>query len=442
MKITFLGLLLFAFFSHDKFQNSYGHDHYFLQDVDQYYSYLPAYFIHDDLNFNFEHGYWLIEAENGAKVPKVTMGLALMNAPFFWIADRWAHNSDYARTGYSYPYVICIRLGVLFYFFLGLWFLASALLRFFKEYVVAITCVLLFTGTNLLYYTLGHAEMPHSYLFALFSIIIYLSVRWHEDGRARHILLLGLFGGLCALIRPTAVLFLLVPLLYGVSGIKSIRPKVEFVWQQKWRILLAIVVFFLPLIPQFIFWKTHTDQWLFFSYGSDERFFFDNPHIAEFLFGYRKGWFLYTPLILLAVSGIFFLRNNARRFLVVIPLILVITVYVFSSWWAWWYGGSFGMRAMVQYYAILAFPLAALIAFVVKRWYTAIPVLSIGFFCIYLNLRQSHQFKHNVIHYDGMTKEAYWYVIEHPNFTEANWPEFEKLIKRPDYDAAKRGEES
>lgn len=441
--ITFLALILFSIFTHDKFQNSHGHDHYFLQDVDQYYSYLPAYFIHNDLDFQFENQYWLIEAENGRKVPKVTMGMALMYCPFFLVADNIAKvNDDYARDGYSLPYVQWVRFGSVLYFFLGLLFLALALLKFFKPHIVAITCALIFLGTNLLYYTLGHAEYPHAYLFALFSLIIYLSIQWYEKRKWQHILLLGLVAGLAALIRPTAVFILLVPLLYGVSGLKTVRHKLEFLWSERWKIIAAGVFFFIPLILQFLFWKEHTGQYLFYSYGSDERFFFGNPHVTEFLIGYRKGWFIYTPIILLAVAGLFFFREKAKNLRVAVPVILVLTVYVFSSWWAWWYGGSFGMRAMVQYYALMAFPLAAILAYAFKRWFVVIPVICIGIFCINLNLKQSRQYKGSQIHWDGMTREAYWYLIEHPKFAPADWEEFESLIKRPDYDAAKLGKDS
>ncbi|MBL4706730.1 MAG: hypothetical protein JKY54_19525 [Flavobacteriales bacterium] len=441
LKLTFLGLIVFAAYSYSDIKDNRGHDHQFIADVDQYYSYLPAYFIHDDLDFNYPHSYWLAKAENGRKVPKVSMGLAILYSPFFLMADAYARDSEYARDGYSYPYSLMIRLGSLFYFLLGMIVLSKALLRFYKEYVVAITCAAIFLGTNLFYYTIGWIEMSHSYLFTLFAIIIYLTIRWHEDGKTKHILLLGFVAGFCALVRPTSVFILFVPMLYGVSGIKTIQPKIQFLLEQKWKIILAMAVFLLPLIPQVVFWKSHTDMWLFFSYGSDENFFFGNPHIQEFLIGYRKGWLLYTPLMILSIIGLFFFREKAKKFRLATPIILILTIYVFSSWWSWWYGGSFGMRAMIQYYAILAFPLAAFISVSFKKWMFGIPVALAVVFCVQLNLKQSLQYRRNHIHWDGMTKEAYWYVIEHPKFVKKDWAEFKLLLDEPDYAAAKEGKD-
>ena len=97
------------------------------------------------------------------------------------------------------------------------------------------------------------------------------------------------------------------------------------------------------------------------------------------------------------------------------------------------------MRAMVQYYAVLAFPLAALISFSLKRWLSAVIALSIGVFFLLLNLFQTGQYRRNMIHWDGMTKEAYWFSITHPKFQKQDWKTFESYIQRPDYDAAKKG---
>ena len=57
-------------------------------------------------------------------------------------------------------------------------------------------------------------------------------------------------------------------------------------------------------VPQMIYWKEMTGRWLYFSYGSDERFFFGDPAIIKGLFSYRKGLFIYTPLLLFAFAGV------------------------------------------------------------------------------------------------------------------------------------------
>lgn len=61
----------------------------FVSDQFLYYSYLPAYFIENDLTFNFidnkidNHYHYLWYATNDGKYIKMTMGVAFCQAPFF-----------------------------------------------------------------------------------------------------------------------------------------------------------------------------------------------------------------------------------------------------------------------------------------------------------------------------------------------------------------------
>jgi hypothetical protein len=86
------------------------------------------------------------------------------------------------------------------------------------------------------------------------------------------------------------------------------------------------------------------------------------------------------------------------------------SVFLLSSWWAWSYGICWGMRPMIDYYPILAIPMAASFAFLlengkVKRILSFSSILLL----ILLNLFQTWQYKNGLIHYDDMTKEAYFY---------------------------------
>ena len=127
-----------------------------------YYSYLPAYFIYDDLQFE---GEWIenVQAncgnpvtyqfntlENGNKVNIYHMGLAFIQLPGFLIADQIAQSSErFERNGVSAPYYISVRLTAALFVLLGLFFLRRALLSFFTDKVTAITLLLLYGATNL-----------------------------------------------------------------------------------------------------------------------------------------------------------------------------------------------------------------------------------------------------------------------------------------------------
>jgi hypothetical protein len=130
---------------------------------------------------------------------------------------------------------------------------------------------------------------------------------------------------------------------------------------------------------------------------------------------------------------------------------MVLMIYVMSCWWCWWYGGGFGMRSLIQAYAYLSVPLAAFYAYVfsldLRRPFTGIVrvgviVLFSGFASI--NIIQTYQYDHpadhRLLHYDSMSKAAYWRSFGKFDMTPEEYSEFEKELVHPDNEAAMRGE--
>lgn len=88
-----------------------------------------------------------------------------------------------------------------------------------------------------------------------------------------------------------------------------------------------------------------------------ESFILSQPNILKFLFSYQKGFFVYAPafLVLLVAGTIRFVHKRAYWKLLSFYGALFGLVYVLSSWWVWFYGGSYGTRVMVDYYALFWF---------------------------------------------------------------------------------------
>ncbi|RYD72715.1 MAG: hypothetical protein EOP53_21425 [Sphingobacteriales bacterium] len=172
-------------------------------------------------------------------------------------------------------------------------------------------------------------------------------------------------------------------------------------------LLIAGAIGFLQLL----YWKLLSGSWLFDSYKGEGNFTFTSPHIFDGLFSYKKGWFVYTPLMLLAVAGFFWVKKFVPAALLALLVYFVINIYFTFSWNPWWYGGSFGMRALIQMYAIMSFGLASFLTFMFnKDWRKELAFLLVAA-CIYLNLFQTWQFRKGMIHWEEMTKEKYWDVF-------------------------------
>jgi hypothetical protein len=412
-------------------------------DIVSYYSYLTATFVEHDLALEFMHSptedmikkYWPETALNGGLVIKTSMGLALMYLPFYGLGHLAAMISGSELSGHSTPYYFFLCFGTLVYSFIGLLMLRKLLLRWFNDGVSALVLLSIFIGTNLFYYTVVSPLMPHAYIFFLSVLFLRYAIDWHENASHKNSVLLGIVTGLMILCRPFTILFLLVFFGYGVSGKKSLYGKIKFLLAHFKQVILIVVIIFLIFLPQMIYWKTITDEWLFNSYV-DEKFYFNNPHLAETLVGFRKGWLLYTPLMIFSLAGLFFMRRKIPELSIVLPMFVVATVYLISCWWAWWFGGSFGHRGMIDIYALLAFPMAACYTSMLgerklsRNTTTAVVVVLIGF-----QIFQTIQFRYGAIHDDGMTREAYFETFMKLRPTDS----FREALRKPDYKSAKAG---
>lgn len=407
-------------FSHHNWTRDEGPDRGVIKwDVISYYGYLPATFIYGDPKLDFldegvienDNKFWWSPTEGGKKILIMSCGLSIMYAPFFLVAHALATVFGEANDGFSSIYQFFLVFGALFYVALGFIFLKKILLRFFTPLVTALTMLVVGLGTNLFYYATYEAAMSHCHNFVLITIFFYHVLKWYDQPTWGRTFLLGFIFGLVVLIRPTNILIWMLLLLWGVDSWKSFSERVQFFLRNIPKVMLMIFAFGLPWIPQILYWHMVTGELLYYSYGpKGERFFFGNPHILESLFSYRKGWLLYTPAMAFALIGIIPMARKIRGSRLAVLVYMTLVIYVLSSWWSWWYGGSFGLRAYIDMYGILALPLAAFLAWMLESKNKLIRFGTLGIFSslIILQLMQTRQYTTLAIHWDAMTKKAYW----------------------------------
>lgn len=422
--------------------NTWGKNKVIQNDVISYYAYLPAAVIFQDLNFDFtkdlpedfEGQIWLQQTPEGKPILRMTMGLAILWLPFFLFAHGFSHLAGISTLGYSWPYSLSIFIASLFYLGIGLIYLRKILLRYFSDGVTAITLILVILATNMHYYILSEPGMSHVYNFSLITLFIYHSFKWIERSGIGNSVLLGLLSGLIVLIRPVNILVVLFPVLIGISGFGQLIDRILKNW--KWIAVIGLVAI-VVWIPQMLYWKSQSGHYFFNSYMDQGRFYFLHPQIINGLFSFRKGWLIYTPLMVIALVGIMTMRKKAGEMFLPVILFMAGYTYVVYSWWCWWYGGSFGARPMIDVYGIMSIPLAASIQYVrnQKSWLKAIATVVLAGM-IFLNQFQMTQYRTSLLHWDSMTKKAYWGI-----FLKKSWPQdYDKMIKIPDYDKALKGE--
>jgi hypothetical protein len=409
-------------------------------DVQEYYMLTPAAFIYGDISYKFYRSlppeltphYSLYPTPiPGKAISRRSIGMSILYTPFFLAGYLAAKITGAPQTGFSTPYQLFIFISGFFYAFIGLLYLRKVLLRYFSDLATALSLLCIAIGTNLYYYTVMEGAMSHAPLFGLFAAFLYYTIRWHESPKKKYIIALGIVGALSILIRPTAIIIFLVFFLYGLNRKDTIQ---RYKTHLSHLFLLFLTVFLLGL-PQLIYWKIQTGQWLYYTYGR-EGFFFNDPKIWDGLFSYRKGWLVYSPIMFLSLIGFIWIRRYAKELVPGILCFLILHIYIIFSWWCWWYGGSFGMRAMVETHALLAVPMAAFWQKVLERSWTYVVSLFIAIQAIVFNLHQTHFYGLGIIHWDSMSKAFYWATIKENSYPK----EGEKLLDPPNYDAALKGD--
>jgi hypothetical protein len=339
-------------------------------DAEGYYMYLPAVFIYGgfvDIPIQTEEEFRHYPGGDNKFFTKYPCGVAIMQLPFFLVAHWMAIIYEQPVTGYSDYYVYGVLAAALFYAFIGLFFLKKALEKHFSLPVVSVALVSLFLGTNAFYYTVREPAMSHIYSFCLFAVFIYLTPGFYEKPKWRKFVLMGALSGLIVLIRPTNIIILLFLLFYGIASVESLRRRVQFYLRNAGSVFLAALCAFIVFIPQFLYWKYISGNYIMYSYEGEGFIYWASPQIGKVLFNIKNGWLLHTPMAVLPVAGLLMGVRKDMYHSRVILLILLLALYIFSSWWCWWFGGAFGYRSFVEYMALLAFPLAYLTSVVFKQ---------------------------------------------------------------------------
>lgn len=386
-------------------------------DAKGYYAYLPALLIYGDLNFGF---YDKVEVENtydqnliydyrayyeGRCINKYYAGESFLVLPFFATAHLISHFYGYPTDGYSRLYVISITIAALFYLLIGLMALRRTFFLFgISEFNSLIVISTLIFGTNLFYYSIGEVGMTHVYSFSMISIFIYQVSKYFNEFQGKRIVYGAIFLGLIILIRPiNAIIIFSIPFLSQnvnnfMRGLKN--------YFLRWKILMLSIVIILSICSiQLIIYKWQTGTFFVYSYGK-EGFNFGSPQIANFLFSYKKGFFLYTPICLISLFGFASIWKDKFK-VITLFCFLFFVVYTLSSWWMWYYGGSFSSRVMVDFLPFYAILLGLLLQGTSKTFLRG-TCFTVFFLLVLLNQIQTLQYRYYVIHWSNMDKESYW----------------------------------
>jgi len=325
-----------------------------------HYDYLPRLFLHHHLQYTASDQNFASPDEKGHYVNRFYVGTALMQTPFFLAGVVCAKMFNYPVDGYSPPFQYAIGLSAVFYSLYGLYFLFLILVRFLRisETNALWTLVFAALGTNILFYTVWFGTYSHAFSCFAITFFIYRLNLVIEKNTLLNLFSCVLLFALVIIIRPVnGLVFLLVPAFFSDKKsffafcIQNLRLK---------PLLVMVAGLCIPLLLQSGAWYLQTGNWAEWSYRQ-EGFYFTHPQIAEVLFGFRRGLFIYCPLLLLCMFGMVAGFKHHRWKTTWLMIFLLVFIYVAASWWHYTYGDTFGIRpfndVLIVFMMLFAFAL-------------------------------------------------------------------------------------
>jgi hypothetical protein len=405
-------------------------------DVLGYYLYLPATFIHHDpmLNdiswlkqVNSEKKltgtlYMVSQNKKGEPMYFFLMGMALFYLPFFFAASAFASISGFVLDGFSLPYQYFLVIGGIIYTIIGLIFLRKILKQFFSEKLSSLIMIIIVFGTNYINHLTIDNLGTVNVLFMLTTIIVWNTIKWHKTFKSKNLIAIGVCVTLAALVKPSEIFVLFLPFLWNVTSIEKLKQKISLLIANRTTLLITIGICLVIVMPQMIYWYIKTGNFIYDSYknpgvGLD----YLSPHIFDILFSYRKGWLLYTPIMIFPLIGFYFLYKNNKQIFYATIIYFLFSFYITASWTEWWYGAAFSTRPLISTYPILAICFGYFLLFINKRnsiIKIAFSVIAILF--IFLNQFQWWQYKNYILDPYRTTKEYYWATFLKTNVSESD----------------------
>ena len=366
----------------------------YASDEIQYFAYLRSLYFDRDVSFENEYRHFydagiarsqgfretFLErtTETGRRINFATIGCGLLWSPFYAGADIGVQVANtrgarIPRDGYSRPYIAAVAYASAFYGLLALVLSVQAVrlvsAHWPKLEARAIpSAVLVWIGTPLLFYMYVAPPMSHAtsaFAVALF-VVIWLRVRqtWSLGG----LIALGVATALMTMVREQDAFF-------------AVGAAADFVHAQLTRRdggttrrfanavagVAAAALAFTPQALAYVALNGHVGP----SRLVSRKMTWSAPHAIEVVTSTEHGFFVWTPLAVLALVGLFILLRRLaaghRQIAVCVMVMTAMQIYIAGSVESWSVAGAFGQRRFVGLTPVLTLGVAALLTAVAPR---------------------------------------------------------------------------
>jgi hypothetical protein len=237
----------------------------------------------------------------------------------------------------------------------GLVFTRASLRFYFEEKIVSITLILIVLATNVFFIGVFSNCFQQILLFTLYSILVYLTIRWHQEPFILVALFIGLVAGLIMMFQPTGFFALLIPILWNISDKASWKGKNQLIRRNWSHILVFILSVILINIIALITLNIRPGEISFLDIKLPGVFIFGSRYLWNYLFSFDHGLFIYSPVFILAVIGFYFTAEKNRSIFFPVFIFCILDLLCETCWSDLGETHVFGQIAFIPAYALIVF---------------------------------------------------------------------------------------
>jgi hypothetical protein len=357
----------------------------YASDEIEYFSWLRSWTFDRDVDFENEYRYFydtgaarnpsfhetFLEKTNeaGRRINFAPIGTAMLWAPFYAIGHVVALVTGAPVNGLSAPYIAAVSYGSACYGFLAVLLSAAMARRVIGRGLAAAIAV--WIGTPLVYYM--YVTPPFSHACSAFAVALFLYVwlRVRDTWTTPGVALLAITGALMAMVREQDLFFVVGPAIDFVrhvtrgTGHSGALRTSHFAPRT---IAVGAAAFALAYAPQVLSYyalngRPRPTELV------ERKMNWMSPHALEVLFSPEHGLFAWTPLALLAITGLVILTLSRHRFAApdapwigAVALVMIAAqIYVTGAVESWTLAGSFGQRRFIALTPLLTMGMAVML---------------------------------------------------------------------------------
>jgi hypothetical protein len=270
--------------------------------------------------------------------------------------------------GFSKPYRMAMAVGTALYGFLALMISFVLARRCVAERWAFLATLGIWFASSLPVYMYFNPSWSHAHSAFMVALFLWYWIRTRDARTWLQWIVLGAIGGLMMDVYYVSGVLLLLPLLESLKSYWNARKGPGMA--ATGRLFFGNVVFAIALVTAFLPTLV-TKRIIYGNYaksGYEHLWLWTSPYLLKVCFSADHGLFSWTPILIAAVIGLFFLWRYDRELAVYSILIFAALLYTVGCYQDWDGLSSFGNRFFVSLTPIFVLGLAAFLDLLGRVW--------------------------------------------------------------------------